>query len=164
VFFEKTMRTLMTPSAQPAEVTNPWIVIDAEGVVVGRLATFIAMRLRGKHRADFTPHVDCGDYVIVVNADKVVFTGNKLKNKTYYWHTGYPGGIKERTAEKILGGRYPERVLEKAVQRMLPKESPLARKQLSKLRVYAGASHPHEAQQPVTVDFKGRNPKNSRGF
>jgi len=157
------MRTQMTPSAQAAEVTNPWIVIDAEGAVVGRLATFIALRLRGKHRADFTPHVDCGDNVIVVNADKVVFTGAKLKNKTYYWHTGYPGGIKERTAEKVLGGRFPQRVLEKAVQRMLPKESPLARKQLGKLRVYAGATHPHEAQQPVSVDFKGRNRKNARG-
>lgn len=162
VFVESTMRTPTTQSAQPATTTHPWIVIDAEGAVVGRLATFIAMRLRGKHRPDFTPHVDTGDHVIVINADKVVFTGRKPKQKTYYWHTGHPGGIKERTAEKILGGRFPERVLQKAVERMLPKESPLARRQLGKLRVYAGAAHPHEAQQPATIDFKAKNRKNSR--
>jgi large subunit ribosomal protein L13 len=156
------MHTLQTRSAKPADVTHKWIVVDAEGAVVGRLASFIAMRLRGKHRADFTPHVDTGDHVIVINADKVAFTGNKRSDKVYYWHTGYPGGIKERTAAKILDGKHPERVIEKAVQRMLPKESPLARKQLGKLRVYAGAAHPHEAQQPETVDFKSFNRKNSR--
>ncbi|MEJ0022002.1 MAG: 50S ribosomal protein L13 [Alphaproteobacteria bacterium] len=156
------MPTLQTKSAQPAEVTNKWIVVDAEGAVVGRLASFIAMRLRGKHRADFTPHVDTGDFVVVVNADKVAFTGKKLLKKIYYWHTGYPGGIKERSAGKILGGKHPERIIEKAVERMMPKESPLARKQLSKLRVYTGGAHPHEAQTPETIDFKSRNRKNSR--
>ena len=156
------MHTQTTKAAQPAAVTNKWIVVDAEGAVVGRLASFIAMRLRGKHRADFTPHVDTGDFVVVINADKVAFTGKKLLKKVYYHHTGYPGGIKERTAGKILGGKRPERIIEKAVERMLPKESPLAHKQLSKLRVYAGAEHPHEAQSPETVDFKSRNRKNSR--
>ncbi len=139
-----------------------WILVDAEGVVVGRLATFIAMRLRGKHRPDYTPHIDCGDKVVVINADKVVFTGNKLKDKMYYKHTGYPGGLKETTAGKILDGRFPERVMKKAVQRMLPKESPLARKQLSNLHVYAGSEHPHEAQKPEVIDFKSMNPKNTR--
>lgn len=156
------MHSLQTKAAQPAAVTNKWIVVDAEGVVVGRLATFIAMRLRGKHRPDFTPHVDTGDFVVVVNADKIAFTGKKLEKKVYRWHTGYPGGIKERTAGKILGGKHPERILEKAVERMLPKESPLAHKQLAKLRVYAGPAHPHEAQSPEVVDFKSRNRKNSR--
>jgi len=156
------MRTTVTRSAKPADVTHNWIVIDAEGAVVGRLASFIAMRLRGKHRADFTPHVDCGDHVVVINAEKVRFTGAKLTQKVYYHHTGFPGGIKERRADKVLNGRHPERVIEKAVQRMLPKESPLARRQLGKLRVYAGAEHPHTAQQPETVDFKSFNPKNTR--
>lgn len=156
------MLTTVTRPAKPAETTNAWIVVDAEGAVVGRLATFIAMRLRGKHRPDFTPHADVGDHVVVINAEKVVFTGRKLAKKVYYHHTGFPGGIKERTAGKVLAGRHPERVLEKAVERMLPKESPLARKQLAKLRVYAGGQHPHEAQNPSTVDFKGRNRKNSR--
>jgi large subunit ribosomal protein L13 len=142
-----------TASLKPADVEKKWIVIDAENAVVGRLASFIAMRLRGKHRPDYTPHVDCGDYVVVVNADKVKFTGAKLTNKTYYWHTGYPGGIKERTADKILGGKYPERVLEKAVERMLPKESPLARKQI-----------PHEAQNPETIAFASLNAKNVRSL
>ncbi len=139
-----------------------WILIDAEGVVVGRLATFIAMRLRGKHRPDYTPHIDCGDKVVIINADKVVFTGNKRKDKMYYKHTGYPGGLKETTAGKILDGRFPERVMKKAVQRMLPKESPLARKQLSNLHVYAGAEHPHEAQKPEVIDFKSMSSKNTR--
>ncbi len=156
------MLTKMTASAKPEVVTHDWIVIDAEGAVVGRLAAFIALRLRGKHRADFTPHTDCGDHVIVINADKVAFTGNKLENKTYYWHTGYPGGIKERSAGAILNGKFPQRIVEKAVQRMLPKESPLARKQLGKLRVYSGAEHPHAAQSPKTVDFKGIKRKNAR--
>ena len=154
------MRT--TASLKPAEVEKKWIVIDAENAVVGRLATFIANRLRGKHRPDYTPHVDCGDFVVVVNADKVRFTGRKLQNKIYYWHTGYPGGIKERTADKILGGRFPERVLEKAVERMLPKESPLARKQMTHLKIYASGEHPHEAQNPEVIDFKALNSKNAR--
>jgi large subunit ribosomal protein L13 len=151
-----------TASLKPADVEKKWIVIDAENAVVGRLASFIAMRLRGKHRPDYTPHVDSGDYVVVVNADKVKFTGNKLKDKTYYWHTGYPGGIKERTADKILGGKYPERILEKAVERMLPKESPLARKQMTHLRIFAGPEHTHEAQQPETIAFAKLNAKNVR--
>ena len=158
------MRKSTTASLKPAEVEKKWIHIDAEGVVVGRLATFIANRLRGKHRGDYTPHVDCGDYVIVTNADKVKFTGAKLTNKTYYWHTGYPGGIKERTADKILGGKYPERVLEKAVERMLPKESPLARKQMTHLRIYNAGEHPHEAQNPETIAFASLNAKNVRSL
>ena len=151
-----------TASLKPAEVEKKWIVIDAENAVVGRLASFIANRLRGKHRPDYTPHVDCGDYVVVVNADKVKFTGKKLADKVYYWHTGHPGGVKERTAGAILNGRFPERVLEKAVERMLPKKSPLARQQFSKLRVYKGTAHPHEAQQPEVLDFAKKNPKNKR--
>ncbi len=156
------MRTLSTRAAQPKDVTHGWIVVDAEGVVVGRLASFIALRLRGKHRPDFTPNVDTGDHVVVINADKVALTGRKLERKVYHWHTGYPGGIKERTAGKILEGKHPERIVEKAVERMMPKESPLARKQLAKLRVYKGAEHPHAAQNPVTIDFKSKNRKNSR--
>ncbi len=151
-----------TASLKPADVEKKWIVIDAENAVVGRLATFIAMRLRGKHRPDYTPHVDCGDHVVVINADKVKFTGRKLQQKTYYWHTGYPGGIKERTADKILGGKFPERILEKAVERMLPKESPLARKQMTHLRIFAGAEHEHQAQSPETIAFADMNAKNTR--
>jgi large subunit ribosomal protein L13 len=153
---------MKTFSAKTHEADRKWIVVDAEGAVVGRLATFIAMRLRGKHRPDFTPHADVGDFVVVINAEKVALTGKKLTDKVYYRHTGHPGGIKEVTAGKLLGGRFPERVLEKAVLRMLPKESPLARAQFKKLRVYAGTEHPHEAQTPEVIDFKGRNPKNVR--
>jgi large subunit ribosomal protein L13 len=156
------MRTTMTRAAKQGQTTHKWILLDAEGAVVGRLAAFIALRLRGKHRPDFTPHVDVGDHVVVVNAGKAAFTGRKLERKVYHWHTGYPGGIKERTAGKVLAGKHPERVLEKAVERMMPKESPLARRQLAKLRVYPGAEHPHAAQQPETVDFKSLNRKNSR--
>ncbi len=151
---------MKTHFAKASEIEKRWVVIDAEGLVVGRLATIIATRLRGKHRPDYTPHVDCGDNVVVVNADKVVFTGRKREQQTYYWHTGYPGGIKSRTADKILDGRFPERVLEKAVKRMLP-DGPLARRQFSNLRVYAGPEHPHEAQKPQALDIKSRNPKNS---
>ncbi|MEM5517430.1 50S ribosomal protein L13 [Henriciella sp. AS95] len=146
----------------PADVENKWIVIDATDVVVGRLASYVAKRLRGKHRADFTPHIDTGDHVVVINADKARFTGNKLRDKTYYRHTGYPGGIKETTAGKILSGRFPERAVELAVKRMMPGESPLAKQQFAKLRVYAGAEHPHEAQKPETVDFASMNDKNKR--
>jgi large subunit ribosomal protein L13 len=136
------------------------VVIDAEGLVVGRLASLIAMRLRGKHKPTYTPHMDCGDNVIVINAAKVLLTGNKLKNKVYYWHTGYIGGIKERTAGAIMSGKYPERIVEKAVERMLPR-GPLGRKQLSNLRVYAGTEHPHEAQQPQALDVGALNAKNA---
>jgi large subunit ribosomal protein L13 len=156
------MTSKTTASLKPADVEKKWIVIDAENAVVGRLASFIALRLRGKHRPDYTPHVDCGDNVVVINADKVKFTGRKLEQKTYYWHTGYPGGIKERTAGKVLGGRFPERVLEKAVERMLPKESPLARKQMTHLRIFNGAEHKHEAQNPEVINFAALNAKNVR--
>ena len=149
-----------TKFLKTAEVEKKWILIDAEDAVVGRLATFVAMRLRGKHRPDYTPHIDCGDNVIIINADKVHFTGNKRKDKIYYRHTGYVGGLKETTAGKILDGRFPDRVMRKAVQRMLPKESPLARKQLSNLRVYSGAEHEHIAQNPQTIDFKSMSEKN----
>ena len=151
-----------TASLKPAEVEKKWIVIDAENAVVGRLASFIANRLRGKHLATYTPHVDCGDFVVVINADKVKLTGKKLSDKIYYWHTGHPGGVKERTAGKILGGKYPERILEKAVERMLPKESPLARKQMTHLRIYNAGEHPHEAQNPETIAFADLNAKNVR--
>lgn len=153
-----------TASLKPAEVEKKWIVVDAENAVVGRLASFIAMRLRGKHRPDYTPHVDCGDFVVVVNAHKVKFTGKKATDEVYYWHTGHPGGVKQRTPAQILGGKYPERVLQKAVERMLPKESPLARKQMTHLRLFAGATHSHEAQQPETIDFAGRSKKNTRSL
>ena len=153
---------MSTFMAKSDTIEQKWYVIDATDQVVGRLAVTIANILRGKHRPIYTPHQDTGEYVIVVNAEKVKFTGRKLAQKTYYWHTGHPGGIKERTAGKVLEGRFPERVLEKAVERMLPKESPLARKQLTHLRIYNGAQHPHEAQNPEVVDFKGMNAKNVR--
>jgi len=146
-----------------ADVEKKWIVIDASDIIVGRLATFIAMRLRGKHLPTYTPHIDHGDNVVVINAEKVVFTGKKRNDKVYYWHTGHPGGLKERTADKILDGRFPERVLRKAVQRMLPKESPLARAQLANLRIYAGSEHPHSAQSPEVIDFKSMSSKNTKG-
>ncbi len=151
---------MKTYHAKPSEVGQNWIVIDAEGVVAVGLASYIAKRLRGKHRAEYTPHIDCGDHVVVVNADKVVYTGDKLRQKTFYRHTGYPGGIKSATAGEMLNGRFPERALKLAVKRMMPKESSLARQQFSKLRIYAGAEHPHEAQQPQAVDFKAMNAKN----
>ncbi len=152
---------MKTYSAKPADIEKKWVIIDAEGVVLGRLAAIVATRLRGKHKATFTPHMDMGDNVIIVNADKVQLTGAKRTDKTYYWHTGHPGGIKSRTAEQILEGKYPERVVFKAVQRMMP-GGPLTRKQLSNLRVYAGTEHPHEAQQPEALDVKSMNPKNTR--
>ncbi|MGU3664964.1 50S ribosomal protein L13 [Methylobacterium sp. A49B] len=150
---------MKTTSLKPAEVDKKWIVIDAEGLVVGRLASIVAMRLRGKHKAAYTPHVDCGDNVIVINAEKVKFTGRKYNQKSYFYHTGYPGGIKERTAKFILEGRFPERVVEKAVERMLPR-GPLFRQILGNLRVYKGAAHPHEAQQPQALDVGALNRKN----
>ena len=152
---------MKTYSAKPADIEKKWILIDAEGLVVGRLAAIVATRLRGKHKPTYTPHMDCGDNVIVVNADKAVLTGNKLDDKKYYWHTGYPGGIKERTARKVIEGRFPERVVEKAIERMLPR-GPLGRQQYRNLRVYAGSEHPHEAQQPEALDIAALNPKNQR--
>jgi len=151
---------MKTYSAKASEIEKKWVIIDAEGLVVGRLASLIAMRLRGKHKPTFTPHMDDGDFVIVVNAAKVLLTGDKLKKKVYHHHTGYIGGIKERTAGAILAGRFPERIVEKAVERMLPR-GPLGRRQLSHLRVYPGPDHPHEAQQPEKVDIGGMNPKNT---
>ena len=150
---------MSTFSAKPADVEKKWVVIDATGLVVGRLAAHIALRLRGKHKATFTPHVDDGDNVIVVNAAKVVFTGRKRDQKNYYHHTGYIGGIKERSAKSIFEGRFPERILEKAVERMLPR-GPLGRKQLGNLRVYPGGEHPHEAQKPEALDVGAMNRKN----
>lgn len=152
---------MKTYSATPADIEKKWILIDAEGLVVGRLASLVAKILRGKNKATFTPHMDCGDNVIIVNADKVVFTGKKYSDKVYYWHTGYPGGIKDRTARAILEGKHPERVILKAIQRMMP-GGPLSRKQLKNLRVYAGAEHPHEAQNPEVLDVAALNPKNSK--
>jgi large subunit ribosomal protein L13 len=153
--------TTITRSVKPAEVDKKWVLIDAKGLIVGRLASLIALRLRGKHKPTFTPHVDCGDNVVVVNAEKVVFTGRKREQKVYHHHTGYIGGIKERSAKFILEGRFPERVIEKAVERMLPR-GPLGRRQLGNLRVYKGETHPHEAQQPSSLDIAAMNRKNSR--
>ena len=147
--------------ATPKDIDKKWILVDAEDVVLGRLASILAMRLRGKHKPEYTPNMDCGDYIIVINAEKVKLTGNKRTQKTYYWHTGYPGGIKSRTADKLLEGRFPERVISKAVERMVPR-GPLGRKVMSNLHVYAGAELPHEAQQPDTLHVAGMNPKNKR--
>ena len=152
---------MKTYSAKPADIEKKWVIVDAEGIVLGRLASLIAMRLRGKHKATFTPHMDMGDNVIVINADKVQMTGNKRADKVYYRHTGHPGGIKSRTAGQILESAHPERVLTKAVERMLP-GGPLSRQQMTNLRVYAGGEHPHEAQSPEVLDVKSMNPKNTR--
>ena len=152
---------MKTYSAKPGEIEKKWIVIDAEGVVLGRLASIVATRLRGKHKPTYTPHMDMGDNVIVINADKVQLTGRKRDQKVYYWHTGYPGGLKSRTARKILEGKHPERVVFQAVKRMMP-GGPLTRRQLTHLRVYAGPEHPHEAQKPEVLDIRSMNPKNTR--
>ena len=155
------MKALMktTKSVKPHEVEKKWHIVDADGLVVGRAATIIANILRGKHKPSFTPHVDCGDHVVVINADKVRFTGRKLQQKTYYKHTGYAGGIKAITADKVLDGRFPERVLEKAVERMIPR-GPLGRQQMRALHLYAGAEHPHAGNQPETLDVASLNRKN----
>ncbi|SOB88202.1 LSU ribosomal protein L13P [Sphingomonas guangdongensis] len=158
------MKALMktTKSAKPHEVEKKWHLIDAENLVVGRAAVIIANLLRGKHKTSFTPHVDCGDNVIVINADKVQFTGKKRTDKVYYKHTGYPGGLKEITADKVLDGRFPERVLEKAVERMIPR-GPLGRQQMRNLRIFAGTEHPHSAQNPEVLDVAALNRKNKVG-
>jgi large subunit ribosomal protein L13 len=150
-----------TKSIKPSEVNKQWVLIDAKDIVLGRLAAQVALILRGKNKPFFTPHVDCGDNVIIINAEKVHLTGEKAKDDIFYWHTGYPGGIKGRSKGQILEGRFPERVVEKAVERMLPKNT-LARQQMKNLRVYAGTEHPHTAQQPVTFDFAAQNAKNSK--
>ena len=152
---------MKTFTQKPADVVKKWVLIDAENVVLGRMASIVANRLRGKHKPTFTPHVDDGDNVIIINAAKVKLTGKKYTDKVYYWHTGYAGGIKERTARAILEGKFPERVVQKAVQRMIP-EGPLGRRQMKNLRVYAGADHPHEAQQPEILDVAAMSPKNKR--
>ncbi|MEG9862275.1 MAG: 50S ribosomal protein L13 [Parvularculales bacterium] len=152
---------MKTWSAKPADIRKDWTVIDATGLVVGRLAAIVAPRLRGKHKPGYTPHMDCGDHIIIVNADKVVFTGRKLIDKQYYKHTGYPGGIRSTTPERILGGKHPTRVIEKAIERMMP-DGPLASQQMRNLRIYAGAEHPHQAQSPVPFDVATLNSKNAR--
>ena len=157
----KMEQPMKTFTATPADIDKKWILIDAEGIVLGRLATIVAMRLRGKHKPSFTPHMDMGDNVIIINAEKVQMTGKKRDDKRYYWHTGHPGGIKHRTARQVLEGAHPERVVEKAVQRMLP-GGKLSRQQMTNLRIYAGAAHPHEAQQPTVLDVASMNPKNTR--
>ncbi|HJN04962.1 MAG TPA: 50S ribosomal protein L13 [Alphaproteobacteria bacterium] len=152
---------MKTYSATAKDVVKKWYVVDAENVVLGRLASAIALRLRGKHKPIYTPHVDCGDNIIVINAGKVRLTGRKVEDKTYHWHTGYPGGIRSRTAGKVLSGTHPERVVVKAIERMIPR-SPMGRRQMSNLRVYAGTDHPHGAQNPEPLDIGALNPKNRR--
>ena len=152
---------MKTFTATPADIEKKWILIDAEGIVLGRLATIVANILRGKNKPTFTPHMDMGDNVIVINADKVQMTGNKRNDKVYYWHTGHPGGIKSRTARQVLEGAHPERVISKAVERMLP-GGPLSRQQMTHLKIYAGGEHPHAAQNPETLDLAGMNSKNTR--
>lgn len=152
---------MKTYSMKASEIDKRWYVIDATDLVLGRLASIVANRLRGKHKPTFTPHLDCGDNIIVVNAEKVRLTGNKLTDKKFYWHTGHPGGIKERTMNQLLSGKYPERVIFKAVERMITR-GPLGRKQMGNLKIYAGADHPHEAQAPQVLDIASMNPKNKR--
>lgn len=152
---------MKTFSAKPSDIQKKWMLIDADGLVLGRLASIVANRLRGKHKVTFTPHMDCGDNIVIVNAEKVKLTGKKRTDEKFYWHTGHPGGIKERTIGQILSGRHPERVIVKAVERMITR-GPLGRQQMRNLRVYAGPSHPHESQQPEVLDVAAMNPKNKR--
>ncbi len=153
--------TMKTFSAKPADIDKKWLVVDAEGLVLGRLAAVLATRLRGKHKPSYTAHMDCGDNIVVINAEKVELTGNKRQDDIFYWHTGYPGGIKGRSKGVILAGRHPERVVEKAVERMLPR-GPLGRRIMKNLRVFAGPDHPHQAQQPIPLDVGAMNRKNVR--
>jgi large subunit ribosomal protein L13 len=153
------LRAMKTFSAKPSDIDKKWLLIDADGLVLGRLATIIATRLRGKHKPSFTPHMDCGDNIVVVNAEKVQLTGNKRADSIFYWHTGYPGGIKGRSKGAILDSKYPERVIQKAVERMVPR-GPLGRRVMKNLRVFAGPQHPHEAQQPQLLDIAALNRKN----
>ena len=150
---------MKTYSAKPSEIDKKWLMVDADGLVLGRLASIISMRLRGKHKPSYTPHLDCGDNIIVINAEKVVLTGKKMSDKVFYWHTGYPGGIKQRTMAEIIERGHPERLIIKAVERMVPR-GPLGRQQMKNLRVYAGTEHPHEAQKPEFLDVAAMNPKN----
>ncbi|MGB1360513.1 MAG: 50S ribosomal protein L13 [Alphaproteobacteria bacterium] len=150
---------MKTISIKPSEVQKTWYIVDATDLVLGRMATEVAKILRGKNKATYTPHVDCGDNVIIINAEKVYLTGNKLKDKVYYWHTGHPGGIKSRTAGQLLDGDHPDRVIKKAIERMIP-NGPLGRQQLRNLRVVVGSEHPYEAQKPTVLDLAKQNPKN----
>ncbi|WP_207456527.1 50S ribosomal protein L13 [Azospirillum sp. SYSU D00513] len=152
---------MSTFNLKPSEIEKKWVVVDADGLVLGRLASILANILRGKNKPTYTPHMDCGDHVVVINAEKVKLTGKKRDQDIFYWHTGYPGGIKGRSKGQILDGKYPERVIEKAVERMVPR-GPLGRRQMSHLKVYKGATHPHEAQQPAVLDVGALNPKNKR--
>lgn len=152
---------MKTYSMKASEIDKRWYIIDATDLVLGRLASIVAKYLRGKHKPTFTPHMDCGDHIVVINAEKVRLTGNKLKDRKFYWHTGYPGGIKERTMKQLLEGKYPERVVHKAVERMITR-GPLGRQQMRALKIYAGPNHPHEAQNPQPLDVAGMNPKNKR--
>src|SRR5262249_36293732 len=152
---------MKTYSAKPSDLDKKWTLIDADGLVLGRLASLIANRLRGKHKPTYTPHMDDGDHIVVINAEKVALTGNKARDSIFYWHTGYPGCIKGRSKGAILAGKHPERVIEKAVERMVPR-GPLGRRIMGNLRIYAGAQHPHEAQQPQPLDVAAMNPKNKR--
>ncbi len=149
-----------THSAKPSEVTKKWILIDADGIVLGRMAAEVVTILRGKNKTMFTPHIDTGDHVVIINAEKVKLTGRKAEQRVFYWHSGHPGGIKEHTPKRTLSGKYPERVIERAIERMMPKDSPLARAQMKKLKIYAGPAHPHEAQTPEILDLAARNRKN----
>jgi large subunit ribosomal protein L13 len=157
------LKTMKTYSMKASEIDKKWHIVDATDLVLGRMSSIIANYLRGKHKPAFTPHMDCGDYVVVINAEKIQLTGNKIKDKKFYWHTGYPGGIKERTMGQLLSGKHPERVVVKAVERMITR-GPLGRQQMSNLKVYAGASHPHEAQNPQALDVASMNPKNKRSI
>jgi large subunit ribosomal protein L13 len=152
---------MKTYNAKASDVSRRWVLIDAEGVVLGRLASVVAMRLRGKHKPTYTPHVDCGDNIVVINAEKVKLTGNKYEDKVFYYHTGHPGGIKGRSARQTLESKHPERLIEKAVERMIPRNN-LGRDQMRKLHVYPGAGHPHAAQSPEPLDLAAMNPKNKR--
>tara|TARA_R110000868_G_scaffold349284_3_gene610585 strand:- start:301 stop:852 length:552 start_codon:yes stop_codon:yes gene_type:complete len=153
-------KAMRTYSAKPTDVERKWFIIDAEGIVLGRMAAIVAQILRGKHKTMYTPHIDTGDHVVIVNAEKVKLTGRKADQRIFYWHSGHPGGLKEHTPRRTLSGRFPERVVQRAIERMMPKDSPLARAQLKKLKVYAGAEHPHEAQSPEVMDLASRNRKN----
>ncbi|MBX7146533.1 MAG: 50S ribosomal protein L13 [Alphaproteobacteria bacterium] len=152
---------MKTYSLKASDIKKNWFIIDAEGLVLGRLASIIAMRLRGKHKTSYTPHMDCGDNIIVINAKKVALTGKKMSQNKFYWHTNHPGGIKEKVIEKIIQGPYPERVIEKAVERMVPR-GPLGRKQMKNLYIYSDTTHPHEAQKPQNLDVASMNPKNKK--
>ena len=155
------MQAQKSYSAKPSEVEAKWWIIDAEDLVLGRMAVIVADRLRGKHKPMFTPNIDCGDHIIIINAEKVYLTGNKKDNKVYHRHTGYPGGLKSRTAGEILEGPHSDRVIRKAVERMLPKTK-MGRAQLRKLKVYPGTEHPHESQQPEKIDIAAISNKNKR--